>query len=406
MVIARVEALIAGWGQEEALKRAREYAEAGADAILIHSKAQSPQPIIEFTKAWDKTVPLVIVPTTYPSINFDALEPLGIKMVIYANQGLRAAIKAINSILYQIYKQKTTIGVEEKIASLEEAFALQGMPQLKNRERKYLRSGVESIGVIIPAAGAPKNQESLDHLLQDRPVCMLDINGKPLLERNVERLRQAGCGDISIITGYQSDKIIIEGVETIYNSNYQDKHILHSIMLAGEKLKGRILIAYSDILFDKHLISRLLETEGDIILAVDATYKRTHQRNKKLDLTITERKPFLKKRAVTSPGLNRILKIGSTIPDKEGDYEFIGLVCLSPRGSGLFKEAYRKAKKKYSKSKKFHEADSFDHASFEDMIQEIIDLGHPVSALEVSEGWMEIHSFSDYRNACLLTRTG
>ncbi|MBA7516236.1 Phosphonopyruvate hydrolase [subsurface metagenome] len=68
MVIARVEALIAGWGQEEALRRAHAYAEAGADAILIHSKSSTPDEIVNFAKAWDFSAPLVIVPTAYPMI--------------------------------------------------------------------------------------------------------------------------------------------------------------------------------------------------------------------------------------------------------------------------------------------------------------------------------------------------
>ena len=80
MVFARIEALIAGWGQEEALKRAHTYAEAGADAIVIHSKTSSPQPIIDFAKAWDNSVRLIIIPTTYPTITFKQIKELGIKI--------------------------------------------------------------------------------------------------------------------------------------------------------------------------------------------------------------------------------------------------------------------------------------------------------------------------------------
>ncbi len=67
MIFARVEALIAGWGQEEALKRARAYIGAGADGIFIHSKSKEPTEIINFIKAWNKYGPLIICPTIYPS---------------------------------------------------------------------------------------------------------------------------------------------------------------------------------------------------------------------------------------------------------------------------------------------------------------------------------------------------
>lgn len=404
MVFARVEALIAGWGQEEALKRAHAYVKAGADAILIHSKTSSPQPIVNFAKAWDNSAPLIIVPTTYPTITFEQIEELGIKVMIYANQGLRAAIKVMDSVLAEIYRNKTTLGVENKITPMKDIFELQGMPQLKENEKIYLKTETEPIRAIVPAAGAPHNQGSLEPFLQERPVCMLDINGKSVLQRNIETLNRVGIGDITVITGYRSEKVNIERIGSIYNKNYRDKHILHSIMLAEDKFDGKTLLVYSDILFEKHLVTRLLESESDITLIVDASYKRTHLRNKKLDLVITEGKPILGKRAITYDKLNPVLKIGATISEEKSDYEFIGMTLFSAKGAELLRNEYRKAKEKY-KSGRFHEASSFPQASFEDMIQEMINQGHPVSALEVNSGWMEIHTFDNYKHACLITRS-
>ena len=70
LVIARTEALIAGLGEKEAIKRALAYAEAGADAVLVHSKQKTPDEILSFCQAWPSTVPLVIVPTSYPQLSF------------------------------------------------------------------------------------------------------------------------------------------------------------------------------------------------------------------------------------------------------------------------------------------------------------------------------------------------
>ncbi len=139
MVLARVEALIAGLGLEEALKRARAYARAGADGIFIHSKSKDPQPIVDFVKSWDVDVPLVICPTTYPSLTENAIRGLTkIKMVIYANHGLRAAIRAINSALSEMYRSGIA-EIDKKIASLEEVFELQGMPGMLSSEEEIQR---------------------------------------------------------------------------------------------------------------------------------------------------------------------------------------------------------------------------------------------------------------------------
>ncbi|MFQ6618179.1 MAG: phosphoenolpyruvate mutase, partial [Fidelibacterota bacterium] len=248
MVIARVEALIAGWGLEEALKRAHSYVEAGADAIFIHSKSNKPDEIINFTKAWDFSAPLVICPTSYPTISLEEIENLGIKMVIYANHGLRAAIRAMNEVLSLICKSGRLDAVDDRIVTMREVFELQGMLQMKESEKIFLRSDEEPVKVIIPAAGAPHNQESLEPLLQDIPLALLDINGKSILQRNIETLNKNMLYDISVITGYRGEKFNLSGVDGVkyyHNPNYEDTHILDSIMTAGEDLKGKVLIIFS-----------------------------------------------------------------------------------------------------------------------------------------------------------------
>ncbi len=138
-VVARTEALIAGMGQDEAMKRATLYAEVGADCIFIHSKSKAPNEIIEFVNSWKSPVPLVLVPTSYPDLTEDKIEALGkVKVIIYANQVLRAAVKASQEVLAEIKRSKGVKKVESSIASLEEIFDLQDIKQMKENERKYL----------------------------------------------------------------------------------------------------------------------------------------------------------------------------------------------------------------------------------------------------------------------------
>src|SRR5438045_8294801 len=77
LVIARTQTLIAGLGQDEALRRGEAYAEAGADGVLIHSKQKTPDEILVFCGAWRSRVPLVLVPTSYPQLSFADLAALG-----------------------------------------------------------------------------------------------------------------------------------------------------------------------------------------------------------------------------------------------------------------------------------------------------------------------------------------
>ena len=134
MIIARTEALIAGMGMNEALKRASAYEDAGADAILIHSKKDTSNEVFEFSDMWNGSIPLVVVPTSYPSVNLDELISHKIRMVIYANQSLRVAHAAMSRVLQEINKTKSLTEVEEKMSTMEQIFELQEMYNIKKEE--------------------------------------------------------------------------------------------------------------------------------------------------------------------------------------------------------------------------------------------------------------------------------
>ena len=140
MVIARIEALIAGYGQEEAQMRAHRYANAGADAILIHSKSNDPAEVVEFINDWDLDIPLVLVPTNYPTLKENDIIELGkVKMVIYANHGLRASIRSMETIFKKIKEDGGIYDIDELIVPMNTVFELQGVPELKENEKKFLR---------------------------------------------------------------------------------------------------------------------------------------------------------------------------------------------------------------------------------------------------------------------------
>jgi len=135
VVIARVEALIAKLGQDEAYSRAKSYVQSGADAILIHSKEKKPDEIIEFINNWDLDTPLVVVPTKYPSISMDQLEELGVKASIYANQALRATYQAIDNTFKSIINNKSSLPLEENISTVQDIFDIQNVQEMKEVER-------------------------------------------------------------------------------------------------------------------------------------------------------------------------------------------------------------------------------------------------------------------------------
>lgn len=137
-VIARTEALIAGYSLEEALDRAEAYAEAGADAVLIHSKEKTPWQVVEFAGRWTRSTPLVAVPTTYDTITATELGALGYRIIIFANHGLRAAIRAIETAYARLLPAGRACVLKDDIVSMQSVFDLVGVGDLEESERKYL----------------------------------------------------------------------------------------------------------------------------------------------------------------------------------------------------------------------------------------------------------------------------
>ena len=147
MVIARVEALISGAGMNEALKRATAYERAGADAIVIHSKKKTPEEVFEFAESWKGNLPIIVIPTTYDSVSVDELISHKIKMVIHANQTLRAAHASMSRILKQMINSNSLSEVKEEISSMEDIFHLQEMFNIQEKE-KEIENELKKLGYI------------------------------------------------------------------------------------------------------------------------------------------------------------------------------------------------------------------------------------------------------------------
>ncbi len=127
MIIARIESLILEQGLDDAIARAQAYIEAGADGILIHSKSKTPDEIFEFCdryQAFDRRVPLVVVPSTYNQVTEAELIDHGVNVVIYANQLLRAAYPAMVSTAKSILTNGRSAEADSQLLSIKEILDL------------------------------------------------------------------------------------------------------------------------------------------------------------------------------------------------------------------------------------------------------------------------------------------
>ena len=267
-IVARVEALIAGWGMDEALRRAEAYRRAGADAILIHSKLSKPDEIVTFAREWAGRGPLVIVPTKYYSTPTEVFRKAGISTVIWANHLIRAATAAMQSVAREIHTQETLVNVEDRVASVNEIFRLQDADEYSAAERLYLAASESSRAAVVLAASRGRGLESMT---ADRPKVMLPIAGKPLLRWLIDSFKKEHVNDITVVGGYRVDAIDTAGIKLVVNERYAQTSELASLACAVDQLESDTVISYGDLLFRSYVLRDLVESKADFSVVVDSS---------------------------------------------------------------------------------------------------------------------------------------
>lgn len=409
-VIARTEALIAGWGMEEALKRGRAYAEAGADLVLIHSKSKKPDEVLGFAKAWKDlgiTTPLVCVPTIYKETTAEQLHDAGFKVVIYANHALRASIKAMRTVLGNISKAHKAAVADPDIVSLEEVYDLVGVDKMKHEEEQFLPAGGERVTAVVLAAGSAK---AVGPVGEGKPKAMLDLKGKTILERQVATLNSLNVKDIAVVRGFEAGKINLPNLRYYENPEFETTGEALSLLKAAAELthkggEGRSLVLYGDLLFDRAIVEKLMTADADVAVLVDRTFNESKAQlvaeRPKLDLVQLASAPNAGPRALSSEELPAVKRIGQQLSPTDAHAEFVGIVMLTDKGARKLLEVYQRALETGA-GKAFHEASDPRRANLTDLLQALVDAGDPglsVKAVETFKGWMEVDTFEDYQRA-------
>jgi phosphoenolpyruvate phosphomutase len=385
-VIARVEALISGWGLDEALRRAEAYHRAGADGILIHSKSSSPEEVLTFMREWGGRAPVVIVPTMYYATPTEVFRKAGISVVIWANQSLRAAITAMQEACRRIQREESLVGVEGEIASVQEVFRLTGNSELADAERRYLATAKQETHAIVIAAS---RGAKLGELTEDRPKCMIDIRGRPLLRRLVSTLKKGGVREVTVVRGYRKEAINLPSIEIVDNDDYATTGEAASLACALPKIEGNCIVSYGDILFRRYILDALLAARSDIVLAVDALAagRNYEDYDRAVDLVSCSRR-FTGNYLLESEPVS-LTRIGNDLPPGEVDGEWIGLARLSPRGSELVRgeiEAMRAE-------------GVLGTSSLPDLFARLLAKGQAVSVIYIAGNWLDVDDIFDLAEA-------
>jgi len=282
-IITRVEAFIAGWGLNEALKRAEAYHAAGSDGILIHSALNHPAEVLAFKKEWADRSPVVIVPTKYYSTPTDVFREAGFSVAIWANHLLRAAIVAMRDTAETLHREQSLVSIEDRVAPVKEIFRLQGASELQEAEERYLPQQGEEARVIVLAAS---RGAALGELTADRPKAMVEVQGKPLLSHIIGAYNASGIKRICVVRGYAAEAVDLQGVAYVDNPDYANTGelvSLHRALEADDDDSRDLYISFGDVIFKRYILESLAEHDEDFAIAVDTDWRESVNRGRAAD---------------------------------------------------------------------------------------------------------------------------
>jgi choline kinase len=226
----------------------------------------------------------------------------------------------------------------------------------------------------------------------DRPKCLVEINGRSILQRQVDAYRAAGVDDIVIVRGYMREKIDLPGARYFENRDFRSNNILLSLFHAEPAMAGGFLFSYSDIVFRPEVVRRVLDTGGDYALCIDRLWHeayvgRTHHPVEEGEVA----------RVVDG----RVTLVGKkTIPAAEATGEFIGLAAFSAAAAErMCKNFHRRREELGGRDLPYGRAPRFEVAYLTDLLNDLIDQGERMLPAFIDGGWREIDTVEDLERA-------
>ncbi|SEO57998.1 phosphoenolpyruvate mutase [Salinihabitans flavidus] len=380
-IVARIEALISGAGMEEALMRAAAYADAGADALVIHSKKADPDEILEFLDKWDHRVPVILIPTKYYRTPTKTLTDAGGSLVIWANHNMRAAMQAMRETCATIMRDQSLVAVEAEVAPLADVFALAGNEELERAEAQYLAAQPDTSAIILAASRGTE----LAELTRDRPKCMLNVRGATILDRQLSALTQNRVEDVAVIVGYRHEAVETGDARKLVNDAYETTGEVASLALARDMLTRPAIISYGDILFQPFFVDLLRGATGDFTLLVDPEGDRP-------DETGTRKPQDLVKCSAPFSGLGgaqrpALMEIADGLVGADG--KWVGLMGCSARG----------ARKLAEEIASLEEGGLLATADLPMLLTRLMARGEVVDVIYVTGNWVNVNDLADLSEA-------
>jgi choline kinase len=243
------------------------------------------------------------------------------------------------------------------------------------------------VRAIIVAAGMGRR---LAPYTDDRPKCLVEVNGRSILERQLDAYRAVGVDELVIVRGYQKERIQIPGARYFDNDAFRENNILSSLFYAEPAMDEGFLFSYSDIVFRPSAVRAALATEGDFVLVIDRLWQEAYVGRK--DHPVEEAE-------VARVDGGRVTLVGKkTMPGAEASGEFIGLARFSAAGAAAMRERFHVRRAELA-GRPYGRAPRFEAAYLTDLLNDLIATGSLMRPAFIDGEWREIDTVEDLERA-------
>lgn len=247
--------------------------------------------------------------------------------------------------------------------------------------------------VIILAAGQGTR---LRPFTDDRPKCLVELNGRPLLHRQLEMLRAAGLTEIALVGGYRADCLEGQGVEVLHNPRFATTNMVSTLFCAQEwMVDGEdLLIAYGDIVYELSVLESLLATDAPLAISIDREWRRFWEIRMENPLSDAETLKLNSDNCITELG-----KKPTSYSEVQGQY--MGLIKVRGDCVKAFRDAWHGLDRTALRDGK-----DFDNMYMTTFLQHLIDTGWTARAAFTDNGWLEVDTVEDLNQYHDLIRSG
>lgn len=244
-----------------------------------------------------------------------------------------------------------------------------------------------NLKAIILAAGEGKR---LRPLTNNCPKCLVQLFGKSLHQWQIETFQKCGIFDISTVVGYMGNEVKTQNITYYTNPRFSETNMVETLFCAQEKLNDNAIVSYGDIIFEKKVLEKLIESKDDISVVVDLKWEK-YWRKRFTD-------PLHDAESLTLDNRNHIQNIGQKVDSiKEIQGQYIGLMKFQGDGIKIINDFYTKSKNaSFEGNNPLNPKLPFEKSFMTDFLQGIVDEGHKIKAIPIFNGWLELDSIDDY----------